>query len=123
MCQSAQIRYGHTMVNAEYAKPLVVGCVCAERMEEDYVNPRLRENKLKSTRKKRSNWLIKGWKVSGKGDPYKDDGHFHVVVYPTSWLDGENKMQAARPYRTNRAARRGTADQTRSLGHHSFCED
>ena len=88
MCKSAEIRYEHIMEHSDYPDALVVGCICAERMEEDYVNPRLREHKLKSAQKKRSNWVAKGWRISSRDNPYKNDGNFHVVVYQThySWM-------------------------------------
>lgn len=52
MCETARIRYAHTMSHPNYPETLAVGCICAERMEEDYVNPRLRERELRRQRKK-----------------------------------------------------------------------
>jgi hypothetical protein len=47
MCESVWVRFVHTMVHPDYAGELSVGCICAEHMSEDYVNPRRRENELK----------------------------------------------------------------------------
>ena len=40
MCETAEIRYVHSMSHPEYPDVLDVGCICAEHMEEDYVAPR-----------------------------------------------------------------------------------
>ena len=47
MCGNPRVRYIHRMTHAEYTGQLSVGCVCAEHMENDYVNPRKREGKLR----------------------------------------------------------------------------
>ena len=39
MCESVEIRYVHLMEHPDYPETLGVGCICAEHMEEDYVNP------------------------------------------------------------------------------------
>jgi hypothetical protein len=47
MCESAEIRYADHMHHPSYPVELVVGCHCAEHMEEDYTAPRAREAKLR----------------------------------------------------------------------------
>ena len=37
MCETQDIRYVQTMFHPDYEGPLDVGCVCAERMENDYI--------------------------------------------------------------------------------------
>lgn len=39
MCETQEIRYGHTMHHPDYEGDQEVGCICAERMEDDYVGP------------------------------------------------------------------------------------
>ncbi len=103
MCESVTIRYVHTMQHPEYPYPLGVGCVCAENMEEDYVNPRLREKTLKTTARKtrererkereRLHWEEferqrkeepLEWRTSSKGNPYANIGFYNVAVFPTA---------------------------------------
>jgi hypothetical protein len=54
MCGNERIRYVHAMVHIEYTGQLSVGCVCAEKMSGDYVNPKRRERKLKNAAAKKA---------------------------------------------------------------------
>ena len=36
MCGNERIRYVHMMAHADYPERLSVGCVCAEKMSDDY---------------------------------------------------------------------------------------
>ncbi|TIS62315.1 MAG: hypothetical protein E5W92_31670 [Mesorhizobium sp.] len=82
MCGREEIRYVHHMSHAHYPEGLDVGFVCAEKMEDDYVNPRRREQDLKNVASRRKRWLTRKWKISRSGNPFiKTDG-FHIVVYP-----------------------------------------
>ena len=47
MCEWAEVRYIHVLTNERWPYPLMVGCHCAERMEEDAGAAKLRENDLK----------------------------------------------------------------------------
>ena len=40
MCGNERIRFVHLMQHPDYPHELRVGCVCAEKMSDDYVNPR-----------------------------------------------------------------------------------
>lgn len=40
MCSNEKIRFVHVMTHPDFQGELHVGCVCAEKMSEDYVNPR-----------------------------------------------------------------------------------
>ncbi len=48
MCDQESIRYVHTLWHPEVSQPVYVGCVCAEKLCEDYVNPRRIENAAKA---------------------------------------------------------------------------
>jgi len=88
MCETQQIRYVHAMTHPNYATELSVGCVCAEKMEDDYVGPRLREKALRSAAGRRKRWLSRKWQTSARGNPYINTGGFNIVVYPNgdgSW--------------------------------------
>jgi hypothetical protein len=69
MCGKEKIRFVHTMEHDEH-EPLEVGCICAEKMSEDHINPRRREQKLRNRAARRSKWLTRRWRVSTKGNPY-----------------------------------------------------
>src|SRR5262245_34229311 len=47
MCETAQVRYVHVMRNERWPGELRVGCVCAERMEEDASAAKEREARFK----------------------------------------------------------------------------
>lgn len=84
MCGREEIRYVHQMAHEDYEGGLDVGCVCAEKMEDDYVNPRRRERDLKNVAARRKRWLTRKWKTSQSGNPYLKTDGFHIVVYPLS---------------------------------------
>lgn len=85
MCGNERIRYVHIMSHADYAERLSVGCVCAEKMADDYVNPRRRERVLRNAAAKRvrdkkreqaqkeehrQKILDAVWHASKNGNPY-----------------------------------------------------
>lgn len=59
MCGKDDIRYVHTMEHPDHADVLEVGCVCAEHMSDDYVNPKARERKLRNRAARRKTWLAR----------------------------------------------------------------
>ncbi len=105
MCGNEHIRYVHVMAHPDYAARLNVGCICAEKMSNDYVNPRLRERKLRSaaakrvrdkkraeemkeTRRDAINSAV--WRESKKGNPYlrvqltydsQNGGYHHTQIH------------------------------------------
>ena len=82
MCGNEKIRYVHVLEHPDVDEEYIVGCVCAEKMTNDYYNPRQRENALRNKTNRRINWLKRNWKRSGNGNPYlKLDGHILVVFY------------------------------------------
>jgi hypothetical protein len=85
MCGNERIRYVHIMSHPNYSGSLNVGCVCAEKMADDYVNPRKRERALRNAAAKRlrdkkreleenaehrQEILAARWKDSINGNPY-----------------------------------------------------
>ena len=91
MCESAEIRYAHHMEHPSYTMELVVGCQCAENMEEDYTAPRVREARLRTAAASRRTWLSRHWRISNRGNSFlKTRDGFHVVVWQNhdaSWGD------------------------------------
>lgn len=80
MCGNERIRYVHIVSHNDIVEDFRVGCVCAEKMTNDYSNPRRREKGLKSRATKRITWAKKQWKISQKGNYYlKKDEHLLLI--------------------------------------------
>ncbi|MFH2002952.1 MAG: hypothetical protein ABIK28_25015, partial [Planctomycetota bacterium] len=56
MCGHERIRFVHVMEHDDVDGQLLVGCVCAEKMLEDYVGPQHRESRLKNKATRKRNW-------------------------------------------------------------------
>lgn len=68
MCRQEGIRYVHIMEHPEYDGHLRVGCVCAEKMENDYSAPRDRENSLRNRHNRKMNFLKREWDFRANGN-------------------------------------------------------
>lgn len=64
MCGKEEIRYVHTMYHPEVENYFKVGCVCAEKMTNDYKTPK---DQLKKMMKK-TTWLGQHWKKDNNFD-------------------------------------------------------
>jgi hypothetical protein len=84
MCRVQEIRYVHHMTHPNYAGELEVGCVCAEKMEEDYEAARRREAPLRSRAARRAKWVNSGWRRSRHGHDYRESFGFRVTVFPVT---------------------------------------
>ncbi len=100
MCGNEKIRYVHIMEHTESENDFKVGCVCAEKMSDDYTGPRLRETKLRSRAARRTKWLQRTWRVSAKGNSFLNiDGH-NLVVFPTQTKRWGHRIDARFGQRT-----------------------
>ena len=81
MCETQEIRYVHFMKHPDYERVLGVGCVCAERMEEDYVRPKRRENELRNAAGRKRRWLARKWRISAKGNAYLNVDGINITVF------------------------------------------
>jgi hypothetical protein len=81
MCESVEIRYVHEMSHPRYPGSLLVGCVCAEHMEDDYVRPREREARLRKAASRRKTWDRRKWSVSARGNAYLNTQGFNITVH------------------------------------------
>ena len=97
-CGQEQIRYVHLVRHVSYPDTLRVGCICAEHMTEDYVNPRRIEGELRRRAMRRSRWPnLRAWRQSRKGNWYMNtkDGH-NVGIFETEdggymvWIDNRS---------------------------------
>ena len=94
MCGKEDIRFIHIMKHPKVNDEISVGCVCAEKMSNDYVNPRRRESALKSTISRRKKWLTRRWRISAKGNEFLNYRGSNVGVYKRDdcwgyWIDGK----------------------------------
>ncbi|MEX2212804.1 MAG: hypothetical protein WD768_01665 [Phycisphaeraceae bacterium] len=87
MCGHEQIRFVHIMEHDEYGQ-LEVGCVCAQKMSNDYVNPRHRETKLKNRAARKTKWLKRKWRTSAKGNSFVNAEGHNLVVFPAKFKPG-----------------------------------
>lgn len=85
MCGNERIRYVHIMAHDAYAEELEVGCVCAEKMSDDYFNPRRAERKLRNRAARKAKWLSRKWRTSIKGNAYLNADGFNLVVFPNKY--------------------------------------
>ncbi|MHB9140402.1 MAG: hypothetical protein ACYC25_00815 [Paludibacter sp.] len=80
MCGNEKIRYVHIVSHDEVAEEFSVGCNCAARMTDDYVNPERREAELRNRANRRINWSKKQWKYSKSDNLFLNyENHFLLV--------------------------------------------
>lgn len=70
MCENERIRFVHLMQHPDYPHELRVGCVCAEKMSDDYVNPRKAEDTLRKRTSRRKNFNNKEWRFNPEKQIY-----------------------------------------------------
>jgi hypothetical protein len=83
MCGKEHIRYVHIMEHPEHDN-LGVGCVCAEKMSGDYEGPKLREKALKAKVNRKREWVSRDWRMSSKGNPYRNVNGVNVGIHKIS---------------------------------------
>jgi hypothetical protein len=110
MCGKERIRFVHTMAHPGFDRELRVGCVCAERMSDDYTAPKVRERELRNRSARRAKWLARKWKTSRKGHPWLQAGDFHIVVYSENVTQNRfrlciNQKRGQRTYGSEEAAK------------------
>lgn len=81
MCGQPKIRYVHIVTHKEVPEDFRVGCNCAEKMTNDYLNPGKREKELRSRSNRRISWLNKQWKISKNGNEYLNINDRHLLIY------------------------------------------
>jgi hypothetical protein len=84
MCGNERIRFVHLVEHSEVNDIFRVGCICAEKMTSDYLNPERRERELKNRATRRSNWMSKEWKRSKNGNLYLSVQEHHLLIYRDS---------------------------------------
>ena len=80
MCGHEKIRYVHVVSHPDYGDELLVGCQCAEKLTDDYINPQRREKELRNRTSQRSGFLKRRWKISAKGNEYLKIDNHHILI-------------------------------------------
>jgi len=83
MCGNERVRFVHVMEHPEWDGTMYTGCVCAEKLSDDYVGPRKRETTLRNRAARRARWLTRNWRRSRKGNSFLNLEGYNLVVYPT----------------------------------------
>lgn len=85
MCGNERIRFVHTMKHPyRIDNPVLeVGCVCAEKMTDDYVKPKEREKALRNKSKRKETWMKKSWPMSRKGNYYLNHNGDIIIIFET----------------------------------------
>jgi hypothetical protein len=81
MCGNEKIRYVHIVEHVELGNEFRVGCTCAEKMTNDYLNPERRERELRNRANRRINWTKKDWKRSKNGNHFLNIEEHHLLIY------------------------------------------
>ncbi len=80
MCNNERIRYVHVVSHDEVGE-FKVGCVCAEKMTNDYINPKRLETALRNKASKRTNWIKRKWKINNNGNHYLSIEGNYLLIY------------------------------------------
>lgn len=77
-------RYEHLICHQDAPNAIYrVGCVCAEKLTHDYVNPRRREKELRSKAGKRRRWITSSrWRYCIDGHLHRIDGSDSISILP-----------------------------------------
>jgi hypothetical protein len=110
------------MDHPDYPETLGVGCVCAEHMEQDYVQPRLREQNLRSKSQRRKTWVKRNWRTSARGNLYLNTEGYNLTVFeipsgmPHRWglrvtnRESQRTQLGRRRYDSEEGAKRAALD-------------
>ncbi len=88
MCGNERIRFVHIMEHDNY-QTLHVGCVCAEKMSNDYSGPREREQQVRSRSIRRQKWLTRKWRTSYSGNSFLNVDEHNFVVFANKLRPGK----------------------------------
>jgi hypothetical protein len=72
MCEHAEVRYVHVMTHPDYEGELLVGCICAGRMEEDYQRAKERETEFKRRQRPAVAEALMGVEITDKILAHRD---------------------------------------------------
>jgi hypothetical protein len=85
MCDQHNVRYVHIMTHENYPVDLRVGCHCAEHMEEDYVNPKIRDNRLRNRSSRKNTFMKKEWYKRSNGNYTLKFKDYTLTIMPSKF--------------------------------------
>lgn len=82
MCGNEKIRYAHIMTHPEYPDEIHVGCICAEKMTDDYDTPRKRETAVRNRTMRKKNFNKVQWRFNREKRTYskKYKGEYITIM-------------------------------------------
>lgn len=82
MCGNEKIRYAHVMIYPEYPDEIHVGCICAEKMTDDYDTPRKRETAVRNRTIRKKNFNKVQWRFNREKRTYskKYKGEYITIM-------------------------------------------
>ena len=93
MCDKENIRYVHTMRHSVENISIDVGCICAEKLSEDYTGLyKEREKKLRGIAQRKKSFLSRKWKHNLKKNSwFLDIDGITVTIFPDKFTPGKWK--------------------------------
>lgn len=97
-CDQERIRFVHLLRHSSYNGIIRVGCICACKLTDDYVNPKRREQEVRNHAARRQCFPLRNWKKTRHGGKtIKLDGHRVTVGKKNGkyriWINGnEGKL-------------------------------
>jgi hypothetical protein len=89
MCGYHPLRFVHFLRHPDWRGELEVGCVCAEHLTGDYVNPRRMEREVRKRAKKKDRFIASPrWKVRPNGNHVYQHGGVAITVCPDQYRPG-----------------------------------
>jgi len=73
-CNQERIRFVHILYHPEIDRELRVGCDCASKLTDDYVNPKEKEREYRNRAKRQKNFFQQEWK-------YKHETGNYTLLY------------------------------------------
>ena len=83
MCGKEKIRFIHIVSHNDINEEYRVGCVCSEKMTNDYINPKSKEKELGNRANRRKTWGRKKWKTFENGI-YLNYKNHRIVIFKDS---------------------------------------
>ncbi len=79
MCGNERIRYVHLLEHPDYNGEIRVGCVCASKMIDDYIDPKESERELRNRANRKINFMKREWR-------FKPDTGNYTLRYKGNYI-------------------------------------
>lgn len=97
MCGKEKIRYIHIVTHPEMPNELRVGCICASKMTDDYVNPEARERDLKNRINRKHSFMKREWRQhAGTGNYILRYKGWNITIMKSKYGPGWGVIFAGR---------------------------